>query len=617
MVDNHANNQHEMGDAAEKKQLKPSDKPPTGTPIVTEKDNNLQQKQESQTAMQAKRFTGPLDVAFTIDMGDGKLVGDKRPLRVEEVHSVNQTMLHVRDLIHANNRHPDAENALKAICDNISRERREHPKEFKEYLALLNKAIAHEPHINDVLMPGTKFVDADMKGCVYGENPVTHNRFVYANESGRLVAIEDEDRNHIRRVWDIHGHPLRVDIKFDDGSREVFQNAHVVRFDAHGQQTWTRDIGDVLPTLLKEKYGNDLVSKLPDRDLTIASVEMMREHMPAFGDRNTIARTIMHATDPKEAMAAALAYAYTENHNENLTNATLDEMAHDSKKFASRAAGVREIFKRGSSDSDYMPKDLGNLVHIKQGQIPICNVEAVVAGLATTPHGRDILAGKGTPTGMPLIQEDVNGSYIVSFPGDQFDNFHVTKPTLGERMIYASCDGGGLYAAILDKAYAQRILNHLDMGMELGELWDRKDKGWTDRGIIPGAASHFIRDNDFALRLLSPPDSQVRSLLLDQIPDAEIEQRITNALANGRAVTCDTQPLHDPELTLPDGTLVRLDKAHALTILECKTGLVTLYDPHGYLVDPDGHKIPNSNGIIRNVPIAALRNILRDINVSS
>jgi len=83
MVDSRTNMQPEIGDAVERKQMKHSEKT-AGTPIVSETDNKLQQSQEAQTVMHAKRFTGPLHVPFTIDMGDGTTVVDRRPINTDD-----------------------------------------------------------------------------------------------------------------------------------------------------------------------------------------------------------------------------------------------------------------------------------------------------------------------------------------------------------------------------------------------------------------------------------------------------------------------------------------------------------------------------------------------------
>jgi len=628
------NRKHDSHDGAEKQELHSKEKAPHGTPIHTSKDNTLHKNLEHKITGATKRGTGPQDTPFTIDMGDGTLVQDRRPLRddgvMKTLADVKQTMKDVQDLVKAGNRRPDSEHAMKKILDDIAKERKEHPKEFKAYLDLLNKTIAHEPGISNALMPGTKFVDADMKGCVYGENSITHNKFVYANESGRLVAIEDEDRNHIRRVWDIHGHPLRVDKMFDDGSKDVYQNAKVYHYDAHGKQTKESDIGAAMPTLLNEKYGNDLMSKLPDKDVAFAGAQLLKEHLWEFKDRTVIAQAIMNSHEPAQAMAAALAFAFTENKNRDLNQQDIDGMFNDSSRYATRASQIREMFKKGSIDTDHMPTNLEALAHIKQGQLPNCSGEAVLVGLASTAKGRAILAGGGDT--MPIVQKDVNDTYIITFPGDKFDNFHINKPTLGERMIYSSCDGGGLYPAIIDKALGERILLHMDFDLGKGRLADETTAAGTPRDIIPGVATHFPRDNSFALRLFSQPNANIETRELNflnsspipigplEVPatniprmsDADIEQAITRSLQAGKPVTADTAA-GDTDLTIGN-TRIKIDGSHQLTILRCQNGEVTLCDPHGFLVDEHGARIPGSTGVFGPIPVNMLRQFLHDIN---
>lgn len=64
----------------EQKHEKGGEQQITGTPITKTEDNAHQQRQEMQNAMKAYRFTKG-DNPFTIDMGDGGKVVDKRPMQ--------------------------------------------------------------------------------------------------------------------------------------------------------------------------------------------------------------------------------------------------------------------------------------------------------------------------------------------------------------------------------------------------------------------------------------------------------------------------------------------------------------------------------------------------------
>ena len=64
---------------AEKSHLKPTEPTPAGTAITDKADNAVQQRQETLLAAKAFRFTKG-DNPFTIDMGDGSTVKDKRPI---------------------------------------------------------------------------------------------------------------------------------------------------------------------------------------------------------------------------------------------------------------------------------------------------------------------------------------------------------------------------------------------------------------------------------------------------------------------------------------------------------------------------------------------------------
>jgi hypothetical protein len=68
----------------EKQSVKPGDKPPAGTPITEKSDNAVQQRLQQREALSAYRLTKDPNNAFSIDMGNGAEVKDKRPLLSSE-----------------------------------------------------------------------------------------------------------------------------------------------------------------------------------------------------------------------------------------------------------------------------------------------------------------------------------------------------------------------------------------------------------------------------------------------------------------------------------------------------------------------------------------------------
>ncbi len=73
----------------EQKHEKGGEQQVAGTPITKTEDNAHQQRQEIQNAMKAYRFTKG-DNPFTIDMGDGGTVVDKRPMHQEHTRPDDQ-----------------------------------------------------------------------------------------------------------------------------------------------------------------------------------------------------------------------------------------------------------------------------------------------------------------------------------------------------------------------------------------------------------------------------------------------------------------------------------------------------------------------------------------------
>ncbi|HEY9680583.1 MAG TPA: hypothetical protein V6C86_03230 [Oculatellaceae cyanobacterium] len=82
------------------KPQKSGDHQVAGTPITNTEDNAHQQRQEKITASKAFRFTSGDSAPFTIDMGNGEKVQDKRPIR-QEASANGQTAATLSDRLPA------------------------------------------------------------------------------------------------------------------------------------------------------------------------------------------------------------------------------------------------------------------------------------------------------------------------------------------------------------------------------------------------------------------------------------------------------------------------------------------------------------------------------------
>jgi hypothetical protein len=75
-----ADKSHPTDQGTEKHSVKLGDKPPAGMPITEKADNTIQQRFQEREALKVYRFTRDPNNSFSIDMGDGSEVKDKRPL---------------------------------------------------------------------------------------------------------------------------------------------------------------------------------------------------------------------------------------------------------------------------------------------------------------------------------------------------------------------------------------------------------------------------------------------------------------------------------------------------------------------------------------------------------
>ena len=82
-----ADKSHATDHSIEKQSVKPGDKPPAGTPITEKADNTIQQRLQEREALKAYRLTRDPNNAFSIDMGNGSEVKDKRPVVQPETAS--------------------------------------------------------------------------------------------------------------------------------------------------------------------------------------------------------------------------------------------------------------------------------------------------------------------------------------------------------------------------------------------------------------------------------------------------------------------------------------------------------------------------------------------------
>ena len=682
---------------------KSQDKAIEGGSITKSQDNDRHEQLKKRDALRSFKLTsentktGEKQASFTIDMGNGIDVKDKRVLRADNKLSVNGEVsvnsdLHKKEAVkpgeHKSDHHQqkvedkqhegeelakrkehlkkDIDEAAKThdwrkVIADLQNEQTKHPQYMSAILATLNSTLhehgvltgqsilgvdhgklvlengdrrdvldAHLHRVQEIEKSGAKILFDDHNHVTAVEYP-NHTSRHFKYDAHGLSEVTEPNHTTYKRVasgqWqqhDAHGHvgkTVKADvsvagdgsfrIKFDDHLKtaasdgsSVNENlkSHVKQYfdakeqlvgasfpskqgevsfdlkkqtgtinDSHGNRR--QSLADALPALLESSAGSEVINMIPDQILVKAMSELLHKNVSHLGSKENIENTLMHATSPSEALAAAFAFNLEESHGHKPVNhSNVDEWMNSANP-ASLARKVKELVAKGSEVENHLPDKFDALTSstISQGSFGNCKLEAAISSLCNTPEGRDQLRHMITP--------GVNGSYVVKFPGADA-SIVVPAPTLGERMVYAGSHENGLAMAILDKAYGQYIKEH---------------RG--SNSPMPGEASELEDKSNLAMELISGKKINQTRLSGDIVrPRIEkIEQDLGSALAAMKPVTAEILrlPTNDSQIpiALGDGNQLLLEPHHAYGVLAVQGNRITLYDPHCvlHIKDKNGH----------------------------
>jgi hypothetical protein len=188
---------------------------------------------------------------------------------------------------------------------------------------------------------------------------------------------------------------------------------------------------------------------------------------------------------------------------------------------------------------------------VYQGQVGDCWILACVGSLAATPHGKQSIKN--------MIEDNGDGSYTVTFPGDPKHPVTVTELTQAELAHGAAPTENGIWVAVLEKAY----------GKYKGQQDDNPTRVRTDS--IRGG------DPQEAMELLTGNTADLRSLKDDSIEATH--EKLTEAVRMGRPMTAGIDDEENRDTKTADA--LGLPNNHEYSVIGYKDGKVKLRNPHG------------------------------------
>lgn len=196
---------------------------------------------------------------------------------------------------------------------------------------------------------------------------------------------------------------------------------------------------------------------------------------------------------------------------------------------------------------------------IKQGTIGNCYFEAALASLA-----------KANPEAIKdMINDNGDGTYTVTFPGDRAHPVTISAPTESERGLYNKGTPRGVWACVIEKAYGAYRREH--------DLWST--------GNIPSEGSDGGGSLSTAIEILTGHSSDGDMIWCTR--DDVLRQKLTSAFQNGRIVTAGSTTDLTSKIPLigsdEDKTADGFPGGHAYSIIG--------WDPDG----PDGGTVTIRN----------------------
>lgn len=272
--------------------------------------------------------------------------------------------------------------------------------------------------------------------------------------------------------------------------------------------------------------------------------------------------------------------------NDGITKADMDRLS----KIAARGAdndeekdtlkGVEKSLKSTShqlkESRKLFPegKDSISPQAVRQTNYGDCWFMATVSGMARTEEGKESIKN--------MIEDNHDGTYTVTFPGDPKHPVTVDEPTQAELAYGAHTGNNGMWLAVLEKAY----------GKYEGKRADEKKRVDADN-IGDGG------DSVKAHKILTGKDAK-----WDYLPDVskeETHRQLDEAMREGRPVTAGIRKETGEDWGLADGKSdaggLDTDHEYTVTKYDPEKKLVTVRNPwgHGEPKDADGNAKDGKN----------------------
>ncbi|HEY9870229.1 MAG TPA: C2 family cysteine protease [Candidatus Obscuribacterales bacterium] len=193
---------------------------------------------------------------------------------------------------------------------------------------------------------------------------------------------------------------------------------------------------------------------------------------------------------------------------------------------------------------------------VRQRKVGDCPFMASLAGLANTPEGKEQIKN--------MIEDNGDGTYTVTFPGDPKHPVTIDEPTQAELCHGAAPTDDGIWVAVLEKAYGKRQAKQSDEHYTY--TTDSIDDGGYGRDVMPLLTGKTVDHDD-----------------LSETSKETTHEKLTAAMREGRPVVASTAyEDEDSGDGYTDRSGVPTNHVFTVTGYDPETRMVTLRNPWGH-----------------------------------
>lgn len=188
-----------------------------------------------------------------------------------------------------------------------------------------------------------------------------------------------------------------------------------------------------------------------------------------------------------------------------------------------------------------------------------------------------------------MIEDNGDGTYTVTFPGDPDNPITVDAPTEAELSLYVRSEEHGIWPAVLEKAYGD----------------------WKGDTTIPQEAADGGDKIDKGIEILTGRDTDIWTI--KDHSTEELDEMLTEAFDNGDSIVVNVRDNPDD----PRGGDLPTHHAYSVIGYDPETGTVTIRNPwgHGELKDENGRALDGANDGVFTVSIEEFRERFKHIAV--